>query len=117
MRVMETAYAPSVAGYLLLALAIAAEVVGTVALKLSDGFTRLTASVVTVVAFTAAVVLLALVVQRLPLGFSYAVWAGVGTAAVALIGILAFGESLSALKVVGLVLIVAGVVSLNLTAQ
>ena len=102
------------AGYLFLTLAIIAEVVGTVALKLSDGFTRLTASLVTGVAYTAAFVLLAIVVKRLPLGFSYAVWAGAGTAAVAVIGILAFGESVGTLKVIGLVLIVAGVVSLNL---
>ena len=61
-----------------------------------------------------AIWLLALIVQRLPVSVTYAVWAGVGTAAIAVIGVLFLGESWDAAKVIGIALIVAGVVLLNL---
>jgi small multidrug resistance pump len=103
-----------VSGWLLLALAILSEVTGTVALRLSDGFTRLVPSAVVVVGYGLSFYLLSLTLRRLELGITYAVWAGVGTALVAVIGVIALGESLNALKVLGLALVVAGVLSLNL---
>ena len=99
---------------LVLALAILTEVIGTVALRYSEGFTRALPSLVMVVSYALSFYFLALVLRQLPLGFVYAIWAGAGTALVALIGMVALGEAVSALKIAGLALVIAGVVSLNL---
>ncbi|MBA2580535.1 MAG: multidrug efflux SMR transporter [Thermoleophilaceae bacterium] len=99
---------------LVLTLAILTEVIGTVALRYSEGFTRAVPSVVMVVAYALSFYFLAIVLRQLPLGFVYAIWAGAGTALVALIGMVALGEAVSVLKIVGLALVIAGVVSLNL---
>ncbi|GGY19301.1 multidrug efflux SMR transporter [Streptomyces anulatus] len=100
--------------YGLLAAAIAAEVAGTTAMKYSEGFTRLWPSLGTVVGYLIAFTLLAQTLKTLSVGTAYAIWAGVGTAAVALIGILFLGESSGLVKIAGITLIVAGVVVLNL---
>ncbi|MDQ0983805.1 multidrug efflux SMR transporter [Streptomyces sp. V2I9] len=100
--------------YGLLAAAIAAEVAGTTAMKYSEGFTRLWPSLGTVLGYLIAFTLLAQTLKTLSVGTAYAIWAGVGTAAVALIGILFLGESGSPVKIAGVALIVAGVVVLNL---
>ncbi|MFF6910416.1 DMT family transporter [Streptomyces sp. NPDC012389] len=100
--------------YGLLAAAIAAEVAGTTAMKYSEGFTRLWPSLGTAVGYLIAFTLLAQTLKTLSVGTAYAIWAGVGTAAVALIGILFLGESSSLVKIAGVALIVAGVVVLNL---
>ncbi|MEU1125324.1 multidrug efflux SMR transporter [Streptomyces sp. NPDC005899] len=101
-------------GYGLLALAIAAEVTGTTAMKYSEGFTRLWPSLVTVVGYVLAFALLARTLKTLSVGTAYAIWAGVGTAAVAAIGVLWMGESAGWAKLTGIALIVVGVVVLNL---
>ncbi|WP_334665252.1 multidrug efflux SMR transporter [Streptomyces cyaneofuscatus] len=100
--------------YGLLAAAIAAEVAGTTAMKYSEGFTRLWPSIGTAVGYLIAFTLLAQTLKTLSVGTAYAIWAGVGTAAVALIGILFLGESSSLVKIMGVGLIVVGVVVLNL---
>ncbi|MER6193014.1 multidrug efflux SMR transporter [Streptomyces cyaneofuscatus] len=100
--------------YGLLAAAIAAEVAGTTAMKYSEGFTRLWPSIGTAVGYLIAFTLLAQTLKTLSVGTAYAIWAGVGTAAVALIGILFLGESSSPVKLAGVGLIVVGVVVLNL---
>ncbi len=97
-----------------LALAIAAEVAGTVALR-AAGAGRPWAIVVVVAGYGASFGLLFLVLRSIEIGTAYAVWAGVGTAAIALIGVLALGEPATALKLASLALIVAGVVGLNLS--
>ncbi|WP_406389283.1 DMT family transporter [Streptomyces sp. NBC_00887] len=101
-------------GYGLLAVAIAAEVAGTTAMKYSEGFTRLWPSLITVVGYVLAFVLLAQTLKTLSVGTAYAIWAGAGTAAVAAIGILWMGESAGAAKLAGIALVIAGVVVLNL---
>ena len=98
---------------LLLAFAIIAEVVGTVALRESDGFSRPLPTLVVVVGYGLSFWLLALTLKHLPLSLTYAVWSAVGTAAIAAIGILGFGEQATALKFASLALIIAGVVGLN----
>ena len=98
---------------LLLALAIVTEVIGTVALRESAGFTRPLPVVVLVITYLLSFWLLALTLQRIPLSTTYAVWSAVGTAAIAVIGIVAFGETATALKLASLTLIIAGVVGLN----
>ena len=98
----------------LLSIAIASEVAGTVALKYTDGFTRIGPSALVVVGYGISFWMLALVLKELPIGLTYAVWAAVGTALIAAIGIVAFGEPATALKLASLGLIIAGVVGLNL---
>jgi small multidrug resistance pump len=102
-------------GWTYLALAIATEVAATVSLKLSDGFSRLVPSVVVVVGYGVSFVLLAATLRHLSLGVTYAVWSGVGTAAIALIGVVVLEEPLTALQAASIGLIVAGVVGLNAT--
>ncbi|MET9547978.1 MULTISPECIES: multidrug efflux SMR transporter [unclassified Streptomyces] len=101
-------------GYALLAAAIAAEVAGTTAMKYSEGFSKLWPSLITVVGYLLAFTLLAQTLKTLSVGTAYAIWAGIGTAAVAAIGMLFMGEPAGLLKVTGIVLVIAGVVVLNL---
>ncbi len=98
-----------------LALAILAEVVGTVALGESGGFSRPLPSLVMVVSYGVSFWLLALTLERIPLSVTYAVWSAVGTAAIAGTGIVAFGESATVLKLASLTLIIGGVIGPNLT--
>jgi small multidrug resistance pump len=100
--------------WLYLTLAIAGEIVATSALKASDGFTRLGPSVMVVLGYAVAFYLLAQVLRTIPLGIAYAIWSGVGVAAVTLIGWLVYGQRLDAPAVLGIGLIVAGVLVLNL---
>ncbi|MFF9014265.1 DMT family transporter [Streptomyces sp. NPDC014870] len=101
-------------GYGLLAGAITAEIVATVSMKYSEGFSRLWPSVVTGLGYVIAFALLAQALKTLQVGTAYAIWSGVGTAAVAMIGILFMNETLNTAKIAGVVLIVAGVLVLNL---
>ncbi|WP_459214096.1 DMT family transporter [Streptomyces calvus] len=101
-------------GYALLAAAIAAEVVGTTAMKYSEGFTRLWPSLVTAVGYLVAFALLAQTLKSLSVGTAYALWSGAGTAVIAAIGVVFLGEGLTLAKAAGIGLIIAGVVVLNL---
>ncbi|GHH94385.1 DMT family transporter [Streptomyces capillispiralis] len=101
-------------GYALLAGAIAAEVVGTTAMKYSEGFTRLWPSLVTVVGYLVAFALLAQTLKSLSVGTAYAIWSGAGTAVIAAIGTMFLGEGLTLAKAAGIGLIIVGVVVLNL---
>lgn len=100
-------------GWLLLSGAIASEVVGTVALKYTNGLSRPLPIAVVVVAYVISFALLAFTLRHLSLGVAYAVWAGVGTAAIALIGVLLLHESLGGIQAACIGLIVLGVVGLN----
>lgn len=101
--------------WLLLALAITSEVLATSALKLSNGFTHLGWTAVVVAGYITSFILLARVLKlHLDVGTAYAVWSGAGTAAIALIGALFLGETLTPLKIGGILLIIGGVVILNL---
>ena len=102
-----------VLAYLFLALAIATEVAGTVALK-AAGEGRPAAIAVVVVGYLSSFVLLALVLKRIEVSVAYAIWAGAGTALVAFIGIAALGEPATAAKLGSIALIITGVVGLNL---
>jgi small multidrug resistance pump len=103
--------------YLLLALAIAAEVSATVSLKVSDGFSKLGPSIVVVVGYGIAFIALGAVLKMgLPVGVVYAVWAAVGVAAVALIGVLFLREPINLTMISGLVLVVGGVALIELGA-
>ncbi|MFE9094987.1 DMT family transporter [Streptomyces sp. NPDC007264] len=100
--------------YAFLAGAIASEVVATSAMKYSEGFSRLWPSLVTLLGYVISFVLLAQALKTLSIGTAYAIWSGVGTAAVAGIGLVLFGEGLDLVKIAGIGLIIGGVVVLNL---
>ena len=99
---------------LILVLAILSEVVGTVALKASEGFARFGPIVLVVVGYGLSFYFLALALKQIPLGVAYAIWSGLGTAGAVAAGILLWRESLSLAGVVGILLIIAGVLLLNL---
>lgn len=101
-------------GWILLGLAIVAEVGATTALRYSNGFSNLIPSVVTVVGYVFAFAMMSRALRTIDLGIAYAVWAGIGTAIVATIGILVFGEPGNAAKALGLAMIIGGVVLINL---
>jgi small multidrug resistance pump len=101
--------------WIYLALAISTEVVGTLALRSTDGFTKPLPTAGVLLAYGFSFWMLALVLRELEISLVYAIWAGIGTAAIALIGIAALGESVSALKVISIGLVIAGVVGLNLS--
>lgn len=100
--------------WVLLGIAIVAEVIGTSFLKASDGFTRLWPSAVVVVSYFIAFYFLALTLKTMPVGIAYAVWAGAGIALIALIGWVIFGQALDVPAAIGIGLIVAGIVVLQL---
>lgn len=102
--------------YLILFLAIAAEVAGTTALKLSDGMRRLGPAAVVVAGYAASFWLLAQVLRTLPVGFVYAVWSAIGIAGMRMIGTVFFKEPIGPASIGGTVLVIAGVVILALTA-
>ena len=96
--------------WVLLVAAIATEVVGTLALRGSNGFTQLVPSLITVVGYVASFVLLAIVLKSLPVGIVYAIWSAIGIALVAVLGKLIFNDPVPPLAVAGMVLIVGGVI-------
>ena len=99
--------------YLILGLAIVAEVIATSSLKSSEGFTRLWPSVVTLLGYAIAIFLLSLTLKTLPTGIAYAIWSGVGIVLVSAIGWFGYGQKLDTPAVVGLGLIIAGVIVVN----
>jgi small multidrug resistance pump len=103
--------------WLILGIAIVSEVIATSALKASDGFTRLLPSAVVVVGYGIAFYSLALVLRTLPVGIVYAIWSGVGVALIALVGWLLYGQALDLPAIVGIGLIVAGVIVLNVFSK
>ena len=96
--------------YLYLAIAIVCEVIGTSALKATEGFTRLVPSVVVVVGYGVSFYFLSLALKVIPVGLAYAIWSGVGVALITLIGWLVFKQRLDAPAIAGIALIVAGVI-------
>jgi quaternary ammonium compound-resistance protein SugE len=101
--------------WILLGLAGLAEIGWVIALKYSEGFTKPVASIVTVVALAVSMVLLGWAVKTLPIGTAYAVWTGIGAAGAAIAGLYLFGESANAMRLLCIVLIIAGVVGLKLS--
>ncbi|GII05544.1 DMT family transporter [Planobispora takensis] len=101
--------------WFMLAGAIVAEVLATSALKLSEGFTHKGWSLVVLAGYGTAFYLLSQALKlQMEVGVAYAVWAGAGTAAIAAIGVLFLGETISLAKIAGIVLIIGGVLVLNL---
>lgn len=103
--------------WIYLAIAIASEVVGTSFLRASEGFTKLAPSLMVVVGYGLAFFFLSLTLKEIPVGIAYAVWSGVGVTLIAAIGWIFFGQKLDAAAIVGIGLIVAGVIVLNLFSK
>ena len=103
--------------WLPLALAILAEVIGTSALKASEGFSRPWPSVLVVAGYGTAFYFLSLALRQVPLGIAYALWSGAGTVLITLIGVFAFKQKIDMAGMFGIALIVAGVLVLNLWSK
>lgn len=99
--------------WIYLALAISAEIIATSALKLSDGFSRLWPSSFAAAGYAIAFYFLALTLRTIPVGIAYAIWSGVGIVAIAIIGTVWFHQHLNIASMIGIGLIVAGVIILQ----
>lgn len=103
--------------YLLLGCAIVAEVIGTSFMKQSDGFSRLVPSLVTAAAYLIAFYCLSLTLRTIPTGIAYAIWSGLGVVLIAAVAWLVQGQKLDAPAMIGMGLIVAGVVVMNVFSR
>jgi small multidrug resistance pump len=103
--------------HLYLGLAIVCEVIGTSFLKASDGFARAAPAVVSLAAFAAAFFFLSLTLRTVPVGIAYAIWSGVGIVLISTSSWLVFGQTLDAAALIGMALIIAGVLVINLLSS
>ncbi|WP_044557269.1 DMT family transporter [Halobacteriovorax marinus] len=103
--------------WLYLALAIILEVAGTTSMKFSNGFTKLFPSILMFVFYILSLSTLTLALKKIDMGMAYAVWAGLGTALISIVGVLFFKESINIMKVASILLIILGVVGLNLSGM
>ncbi|WP_305987573.1 SMR family transporter [Roseibium sp. MMSF_3544] len=103
--------------YLILCAAIVAEVVATSALARAESFTRLVPSLITVIGYAVSFWLLSYPIRVLPTGIVYAIWSGAGIVLITLVAWLAFGQKLDLPAILGLGLIVAGVVIINVFSK
>jgi small multidrug resistance pump len=101
--------------WLLLLSAIGVEVAATSSLPRTDGFRNPGWTAAVIAGYAASIWLLALVIRHIPVSVTYAIWSGVGTAGVAVVGVLSLGERVGLLQAAALLLIIAGVVILNLS--
>jgi len=100
-----------------LGIAIVAEIIATSALKSSESFTRLVPSVITVAGYAVAFYFLALTLREIPVGIAYAVWSSVGIVLISLVGALFFKQHLDGPAILGIALIIAGVVIMNVFSK
>ncbi|KGK99663.1 membrane protein [Methanococcoides methylutens] len=102
--------------YVFLFAAILFEVMGTTCMKLSEGFTKTLPSIMIFVFYGVSFTLFTLALKRLEVSLAYAIWSGIGTLSITAIGIFYFDETLTALKVGSIALIIIGVIGLNLSS-
>ena len=103
--------------YVYLVVAVAFEVVATSTLKLADGFTRPLPSALTIAGYVISFYFLSLTMRTMPVGIVYAVWSGAGIVMIAAIGLFYFKQRLDAAALIGLALILAGVLVINLCSR
>jgi small multidrug resistance pump len=103
--------------YAYLAVAIIAEVIATTALRAADGFTQLWPSAISVVGYVVAFYFLSLTLRTMPVGIAYAIWSGVGIVLISLAGWLIYKQLLDLPAIVGMALIMAGVIVINLFSK
>lgn len=100
--------------WVLLSIAIFAEIVGTLSLKASDGLSKLWPSLGVLVGYATAFTLMAMSLKKLDVGVTYAIWSGVGIVGAAIGGLIFFDQQLSKITILGMAIIIAGVVIMNL---
>jgi quaternary ammonium compound-resistance protein SugE len=105
-----------VMAWLVLVLAGLFEIVWAYSMKLSEGFTRLTPSIITLVFMVLSFALLAYAMRTLPLGTAYTIWTGIGAVGSFLVGIFILGEPASAMRMLAAVLIISGLVLMKLSS-
>lgn len=88
-----------------------------IGLKYTEGFTRITPSILTVAAMAISFWLLSIAMKTIPVGTAYAVWTGIGAVGVAIMGMILFGESRDVLRIISLVMIVSGIIGLKLVSE
>lgn len=103
--------------YLYLGVAIVAEVIATTALRASDGFTQLWPSIISIVGYVVAFYFLSLTLRTMPVGVAYAIWSGVGIVLISLAGWVIYKQLLDLPALIGMGLIMAGVVVINLFSK
>jgi small multidrug resistance pump len=103
--------------WIYLCIAIVAEVIATSALKATEGFTRLVPSLTVVIGYAAAFYFLSLTLRSIPIGVVYAIWSGIGIILVALVGVVVYKQAIDVPMAIGMALIVAGVLVMNLFSK
>ena len=103
--------------YLFLSIAIVAEVIATGALRASQGFTVLLPSAISVIGYVVAFYFLSLTLKTMPVGIAYAIWSGVGIVLISLVGWLLYKQVLDPPAILGMTLIMAGVIVINLWSR
>ena len=103
--------------YVYLAVAIVAEVIATTALRAADGFTQLWPSLISIVGYVVAFYFLSLTLRSMPVGIAYAIWSGVGIVLISLAGWLIYKQLLDLPALIGMGLIMAGVIVINLFSK
>lgn len=104
-------------GFVYLLISILFEVIGSACLKLSNGFTNVTPTLFLVLFYALSFTFIILALKTVSLSVGYSIWAGLGTAGAALIGLFFFNETLSTINVIGLVIIISGVVLMNINEK
>ena len=100
--------------YLILALAVVAETIGTTALKASEQFTRIGPSMIVLLAYGVSFYLLSITLKTIPVGVVYALWSGLGIVSIAIIGWFVFGQTLDFAALAGMAMIVGGIAVIHL---
>lgn len=103
--------------WLMLGIAIVAETIATSALKSSEGFSKLVPSAIVLVGYGVAFYFLSLTLRVIPVGIAYAVWSGVGIVLITAVGWAFFGQKMDAPALIGMALIIAGVVIMNVFSR
>lgn len=104
-------------GYVYLSIAIFAEIVGTSALKTSQGFTILVPSIIAIVGYGASLYFLSLVLGIMPVGIAYAIWSGIGITLITMIGAIWFNQIPDIPAIIGMLMIMSGVVIINVFSK
>lgn len=104
-------------GYLYLAIAIVAEVIGTSALKASEEFTKVVPSALVIIGYGVSFYFLSLVLKTIPIGIAYAIWAGLGIVLIAVVGIIFFKQIPDTAALIGMSLIILGVVVIHIYSK
>jgi small multidrug resistance pump len=103
--------------WIFLSIAIIAEVIGTSALKSAEGFTKLIPSAIVVIGYGISFYFLSLTLKTIPVGISYAIWSGVGITLISIIGYFFYKQTLDLPAIIGILLIIAGVIVINLFSK